>query len=76
MEKAAVYEILRIVRDVEPPLLSAKLSSIDTLPNVAANRRTEPETGHPVSRRARLGVAQSLREGSITALRIRQQPGQ
>ncbi len=42
MEKAAVLEILRIVRDVDAPLLSAKLSSIATLPNVAANRRTEP----------------------------------
>ncbi len=43
MEQAAVFEILRIVRDVDAPLLSAKLSSIDTLPNVAANRRTEPK---------------------------------
>lgn len=43
MEKAAIYEILRIVRDVDAPLLSAKLSSINTLPNVAANRRTEPK---------------------------------
>ena len=43
MEKAAVIEILRIVRDVEAPLLSAKLSSINTLPNVAANRQTEPK---------------------------------
>jgi serine/threonine protein kinase len=43
MQKAAIYEILRIVRDVDAPLLSAKLSSIDTLPNVAANRRTEPK---------------------------------
>ncbi len=32
MEKAAILEILRIVRDVDAPLLSAKLSSIDTLP--------------------------------------------
>lgn len=43
MQKAAVYEVLRIVRDVDAPLLSAKLSSIDTLPSVAANRRTEPK---------------------------------
>ncbi len=43
MEKAAIHEILRIVRDVDAPLLSAKLSSIDTLPNVAANRQTEPK---------------------------------
>jgi WD40 repeat protein/serine/threonine protein kinase len=40
--KAALLEILRIVREVEAPRPSAKLSSIDTLPNVAANRGTEP----------------------------------
>jgi serine/threonine protein kinase len=40
--KAAMLEILRIVREVEPPKPSAKLSTIDTLPSVAANRGTEP----------------------------------
>ncbi len=40
--KAALLEILRIVREVEPPRPSAKLSTIDTLPSVAANRGTEP----------------------------------
>src|SRR6266436_4778187 len=40
--KAAMLEILRIVREVEAPRPSAKLSSSDTLPSVAANRGTEP----------------------------------
>src|SRR5271154_3347299 len=40
--KAALLEILRIVREVEAPRPSAKLSTIDTLPSVAANRGTEP----------------------------------
>jgi serine/threonine protein kinase/tetratricopeptide (TPR) repeat protein len=40
--KAAILEILRIVREVEPPKPSAKLSTIGTLPSVAANRGTEP----------------------------------
>jgi len=40
--KAAFLEILRIVREVEAPKPSAKLSTIDTLPSVAANRSTEP----------------------------------
>jgi len=40
--KAAVLEILRIVREVEAPRPSARLSTIDTLPSVAANRGTEP----------------------------------
>jgi eukaryotic-like serine/threonine-protein kinase len=43
LEKAAIYEILRIVRDVDAPRLSDKLSSIETLPSVAANRKTEPK---------------------------------
>jgi eukaryotic-like serine/threonine-protein kinase len=40
--EAALLEILRIVREVEAPRPSAKLSSSDTLPSVAANRGTEP----------------------------------
>jgi serine/threonine protein kinase/Flp pilus assembly protein TadD len=40
--KAAILEILRIVREVDAPRPSAKLSTIDTLPSVAANRGTEP----------------------------------
>ena len=40
--KAAMLEVLRIVREVDAPRPSAKLSTIDTLPNVAANRGTEP----------------------------------
>jgi eukaryotic-like serine/threonine-protein kinase len=40
--KAAVLEVLRIVREVEALRPSARLSTIDTLPTVAANRGTEP----------------------------------
>src|SRR5262245_20707695 len=40
--KAALLEVLRIVREVEAPRPSAKLSTIDTLLSVAANRWTEP----------------------------------
>jgi serine/threonine protein kinase/tetratricopeptide (TPR) repeat protein len=40
--KAALLEVLRIVREVEVPRPSAKLSTLDTLPNVAANRGIEP----------------------------------
>src|SRR5207245_1247110 len=40
--KAALLEILRIVREVEAPRPSAKLSGSDALPSVAANRGTEP----------------------------------
>jgi serine/threonine protein kinase/tetratricopeptide (TPR) repeat protein len=40
--KAALLEILRIVREVEAPRPSDKVSTIDTLANVAANRGMEP----------------------------------
>jgi hypothetical protein len=40
--KAALLEVLRIVREVEATRPSARLSSIDTLPSVAANRGTLP----------------------------------
>jgi hypothetical protein len=40
--QAALLEILRIVREVEAPRPSARLSSVATLASVAANRGTEP----------------------------------
>jgi serine/threonine protein kinase len=40
--RAALLEVLRIVREVEAPRPSAKLSTSDALPSVAANRGTEP----------------------------------
>ncbi len=40
--QAALLDILRIVREVEAPKPSTRLSSSDTLPSVAANRGTEP----------------------------------
>jgi tetratricopeptide (TPR) repeat protein/serine/threonine protein kinase len=40
--KAALLEVLRIVREVEAPRPSVRLSSIEALPSIAANRGTEP----------------------------------
>ncbi len=42
LKQAALDEILRIVREEEPPIPSQRLSSSDTLPSVAARRHTEP----------------------------------
>jgi hypothetical protein len=42
LDWAALLEILRIVREVEAPKPSDKLSTMNTLPSVAANRGTEP----------------------------------
>ncbi len=40
--EAALLEVLRIVREVEAPRPSAKLSSSEALPSIAANRSLEP----------------------------------
>jgi serine/threonine protein kinase len=40
--RAAVLEVLRIVREVEPPAPSSRLSTLEALPSIAANRNTEP----------------------------------
>ena len=42
LHEAAFDEMLRIIREEEPPKPSTRLSSIDTLPSIAANRHTEP----------------------------------
>lgn len=43
-KRGAVLEILRMVREVEPPRPSTRLSSAGALPSIAANRNIEP--GH------------------------------
>ncbi len=43
LEKAGLMEMLRVVREVEPPRPSTKLSTADALPTLAANRNTEPK---------------------------------
>jgi serine/threonine protein kinase/tetratricopeptide (TPR) repeat protein len=40
--KVSVLEILRIVREIDPPLPSTRLSISDNLKRIAADRRTEP----------------------------------
>jgi eukaryotic-like serine/threonine-protein kinase len=41
-KRGAILEMLRMVREVEPPRPSTKLSSSDALPSIAANRDIEP----------------------------------
>jgi tetratricopeptide (TPR) repeat protein len=41
-QRGALLEMLRMVREVEPPRPSTKLSTSDALPNIAANRNIEP----------------------------------
>src|SRR5262249_8790081 len=40
--EAAFDELLRIIREEEPPKPSTRLSATDELPSIAANRKTEP----------------------------------
>ena len=42
LEKRGLLEILRVVREEEPPRPSTKLSTADALPTLSANRGTEP----------------------------------
>ncbi|MEZ6076964.1 MAG: protein kinase [Pirellulaceae bacterium] len=42
LRSAAFDELLRIIRDEEPPKPSQRLSTVDTLPSIAANRRITP----------------------------------
>lgn len=41
-QRGAILEMLRMVREVDPPRPSTKLSTAEALPNIAANRGTEP----------------------------------
>ncbi|MGL4552959.1 MAG: serine/threonine-protein kinase, partial [Gemmataceae bacterium] len=43
LEKKGLLEILRVVREEEPPRPSTKLSTADALPSLSANRGTEPK---------------------------------
>jgi non-specific serine/threonine protein kinase/serine/threonine-protein kinase len=42
LKKAALLEVLRLIREHEPPRPSVRLSSLETLASVAAMRSTEP----------------------------------
>jgi tetratricopeptide (TPR) repeat protein len=42
LREAAFDEVLRIIREEEPPKPSTRLSTSDKLPSIAANRHTEP----------------------------------
>src|SRR5262249_54781823 len=42
VKEAALLEVLRVIREEEPPRPSTRLSSSEELPSVAAQRHTEP----------------------------------
>ena len=73
---AAFTEMLRMIREVEPPKPSTRLSSSDELPSIAANRKLEPKRLTRVGpRRSRLDRDEGAGEGSQPALRDGQRLG-
>jgi len=44
VKEAALLEVLRVIREEEPPKPSTRLSSTDELPSISAQRHTEPAT--------------------------------
>ena len=42
-KRGALLEMLRMVREIDPPRPSTKLSTAETLPSIAASRDIEPE---------------------------------
>jgi tetratricopeptide (TPR) repeat protein len=42
LQEAAMLEVLRLIREEEPPRPSTRISTADAMPSIAANRRLEP----------------------------------
>ena len=69
LRSAAFNEILRIIREEEPPKPSIKLSSSEALASIAANRHCEPKKlGTTRTRRARLDRDEGVGKGSHEAV--------
>ena len=74
--KAALLEMLRIVREEEPPRPSTRLSTTEALPSVAANRETEPaKLTRLVRGELDWIVMKALEKDRDAALRDGQRPG-
>src|SRR5207244_10755289 len=43
LKEAAILEVLRLIREEEPPRPSTRLSTTEELPSIAANRGLEPK---------------------------------
>ena len=70
LHEAAFDEMLRIIREEEPPKPSTRLSTSDQLPSIAANRGSEPKKlGRLVKRRAGLDRDEGAGEGPQPPLR-------
>ena len=76
LKKAALTEMIRIVREEEPSKPSTRLSTDESLPSMAAMRQIEPQKADgAVARRARLGGDEVPGEAPRPPLRDGQRPG-
>ena len=70
LEKAGMLEMLRVIREEEPPRPSTRLSTAEGLPSLAANRGTEPaKLTQAGARRAGLDRDEGAGEGPQPPLR-------
>ena len=76
MRSAAFDELLRIIREEEPPKPSQRLSTVDTLPSIAANRHITPaELTRQLSGELDWIVMKTLEKDRIATIRHRQRIG-
>ena len=77
VKEAALLEVLRVIREEEPPRPSTRLSrSTESLPSISAQRQTEPaQVDEAGARRAGLDRDEGAGEGPQPALRDGQRPG-
>ena len=69
LRSAAFDEMLRIIREEEPPKPSTKISTSEALPSIAANRHIEPrKLGNTHPWRTRLDRDEGPGEGPLAAL--------
>ena len=70
LRSAAFDELLRIIREEEPPKPSQRLSTVDTLPSIAANRHITPaELTRQLSGELDWIVMKTLEKDRIAAIR-------
>ena len=69
-KRGAILEMLRMVREVDPPRPSTKVSTADALPSIAANRGIDPaQLKRAAARGPRLDRDEGAGEGPHPAVR-------
>ena len=75
-KQAALDEILRVIREVEPPTPSSRISTSEALPAIAATPSDRARAAGPVRpRRPRLDRDEGAGEGAAAAVRVGDRAG-